>query len=343
MTSVLFLDLAATNDVVRQDVLRDLDVLAGASSFTLGGTVTAFEEAWADYCGAKYCVAVGSGTDALTLALKAQRVADTQMIVPAMTFQATWEAVTHAGARPRPIDVDPSTYMIHSDPVADYWANGTVGVDLYGHPLTAPATLVDASQSHGVRHAGVTTTYSFFPTKNLGAWGDAGAVVTDDEGLADEVRALRTHGGTRRGQHDRIGFTSRMDAVQAAVLLRKLPYLDEWNELRRQAAAFYLNELHGSVLVLPSWHDDHVWHLFVVRSSRRDELAAHLAEHGIETAVHYPKPPHLTRAYAHLGYQGGDFPVAESLASDGLSLPLWPGITWEQQAYVVDTIHRFYA
>jgi len=350
--AVPFVNLSPTNDPVRGLVIADIRRLAIEGDFTLGGKVAEFEEAWAAYCGARFCVAVGSGTDALALALRALRLPyGARVAVPAMTFQATWEAVTLAGLGVLPIDVDEDGLLDSSNVPDD--VRVVIPVHLYGRiamlGTEPPSILEDACQAHGARIGEWTpgrdsgAAYSFYPSKNLGAWGDAGALVTDDEALTDEVRALRHHGQRAKGAHASVGTTGRMDTLQAAVLLRKLPFLDEWNEQRREAAAFYNRELAGiDGLTLPPDALGHVWHLYVIRTANRDGLRDWLGERGIGTGVHYPYPPHLTLAYAHLGYGVGDFPVAERLAAEGLSLPMWAGITEDELAQVVEAVRGWF-
>lgn len=349
--NVPFANLAPTNEPVMDSVLTDLSGIARRGDFTLGDAVSRFEEAWAAYCGARYCVALNSGTDALAFALRVVKAR--QVAVPAMTFQATWEAVTIAGATPVAVDVRESDYCIDAAKKPEH-ADVTVPVHLYGYPADVSAfeergAIQDACQGHGIKRDrtrtrwGTTAAYSFYPTKNLGAWGDAGALVTDNGFIADEVAWLRDHGQKAKGVHEFVGTTARMDTVQAAVLLRKLPFLDEWNTQRRNAARFYNEALSGvDGLTLPPDAEGHVWHLYVIRTEYRDGLQALLADRGVGTGVHYPTPPHLTSAYAHLGYGVGDFPVAEKLACEGLSLPLWPGITEGELMQVVEAVRGWF-
>lgn len=358
--TVPFVNLAPTNEPVMDGVLTDLSGIARRGDFTLGDAVARFEDAWAAYCGARFCVAVGSGTDALALGMSVALESigfiepdafKARVAVPAMTFQATWEAVTLAQATIWPVDVNEDDYCIGDVPQQ---VDAVVPVHLYGKiamlDTEPPLIFEDACQAHGAHMPNGWTpgrdtgaAYSFYPTKNLGAWGDAGAFVTDDSMLADGVRALCHHGQRSKDKHEYVGTTARMDTVQAAVLLRKLPYLDEWNTQRRNAAAFYTRELAGvDGLTLPPDAEGHVWHLYVIRTEYRDGLQAFLADRGIGTGVHYPTPPHLTPAYAHLGYGVGDFPVAERLAREGLSLPLWPGITEGEQTQVVEAVRGWF-
>jgi dTDP-4-amino-4,6-dideoxygalactose transaminase len=325
--------------------------------------VREFERSFAAYCGRHYCVGVANGTDALRLALLAAGISPgDEVIVPANTFIATFEAVTQAGGLPVPVDVTESDYNLDPEAVEEALTERTafiLPVHLYGQlanmaPLERLAEragariLEDACQAHGARrdgrHAGgvgIAAAFSFYPGKNLGAIGDAGAIVLDDPVLAGKLRALREHGQHEKYRHAYEGFTSRLDTVQALVLLRKLPLLDAWNGERQAAAAFYRRALAGiGDLGLPPVPpgSDPVWHLFAVRTAQRDELASFLRTRGIGIGIHYPEPPHLSAAYARLGYGPGDFPVTEALAGELLSLPMYPGISDAQLETVVDSV-----
>jgi dTDP-4-amino-4,6-dideoxygalactose transaminase len=364
---VPFLDLSAVNARIADEALADVEQLLRSGGFTNGPQVGAFEEAFAAYCGSTHCVGVASGLDALRLALIALEVEQgDEVLVPAMTFVATFEAVTQAGAVPVAVDVSEQDYGM--DPTAAVAAVGPrtralMPVHLYGRlaDMAALASLAeaheleiveDACQAHGASRgdgragtAGRAGAFSFYPAKNLGAMGDAGALVTSDAQLADAVRALREHGQRRKYMHDLVGWTSRLDTLHAAVLLRKLPHLDEWNAQRRAAADLYAEGLaEVGDLALPDVSDrGQVWHLFVVRTADRDGLADHLAERGIGTGRHYPEPPHLSKAYEHLGYGEGSFPVAERIAREALSLPIFPGITESQVEQVVEAVRSWFA
>jgi dTDP-4-amino-4,6-dideoxygalactose transaminase len=364
---VPFLDLSAVNALVAEGVVEDVEALLRSGAFTNGPQVAEFEEAFASYCGSTHCVGVASGLDALRLALVGMGVGPgDEVLVPAMTFVATFEAVTQARAVPVPVDISDQDYGM--DPAAAAAAVGArtravMPVHLYGRladmpPLASLAEaheleiVEDACQAHGASRGyaragttGRTGAFSFYPAKNLGAMGDAGALVTNDSELADRVRALREHGQRRKYEHDVVGWTSRLDTIHAAVLLRKLPRLDEWNAQRRAAADLYAEGLSGvGDLKLPDVRDrGQVWHLFVVRTEDRDGLAAHLAERGIGTGRHYPEPPHLSEAYRQLGYAKGSFPVAERTAGQCLSLPIFPGITEAQVEQVVEGVDSWFA
>jgi dTDP-4-amino-4,6-dideoxygalactose transaminase len=360
---VPFLDLGAVHAGLKAQVLDDLAALFDSGEFTNGPPVRVFERAFAAYCGRSHCVGVANGTEAIHLALLAAGIRPgDEVIVPANTFIATFEAVSQAGGVPVPVDVTETDYNIDPDAAEDAVTDRTaflLPVHLYGQLANMAALerlaaragvglVEDACQAHGARRGGrgaggvgVAAAFSFYPGKNLGAIGDAGAIVLDDPRLARELRALREHGQHEKYRHAREGFTSRLDTVQALVLLRKLPLLDGWNSDRQAAAAFYGEALAGvGDLVLPPVPSDSepVWHLYAVRTRRRDDLASFLRARGIGVGIHYPEPPHLSAAFVGLGYNPGDFPLTEALAGELLSLPMYPGISEAQLQTVVDAV-----
>ena len=365
--AVPFLDLRTVHEALAYEILSDIASLIETNAFINGPAVGEFERAFADYCGAEHCVGLSSGLDALRLGLIAGGLeTGDRVIVPAHTFMASFEAITQAGGVPVPVDVSERDYNV--DPQAagaavDERTRFLLPVHLYGQlsDMSAleemarrhgVAIVEDAAQAHGARRdgraagaTGLVGAFSFYPGKNLGAMGDAGALVTDSAPLADKVRALREHGQTAKYKHELEGWTARLDTIQALVLLRKLPLLDGWNEERRMAAAWYTDALAdvGDIRT-PAVPDgsEPVWHLFVVRTRRREELADFLRSRGVGTGVHYPEPPHLMPPYSHLGYRRGSFPVAEELAQEVLSLPMFPGISEEQVTAVVDSIAAFF-
>jgi dTDP-4-amino-4,6-dideoxygalactose transaminase len=366
-TAVPFLDLGTVHENLAGAILRDIADLIDTGAFTNGPAVAEFERAFADFCGVAHCVGLASGLDALRLALIAEGLeAGDRVLVPAHTFIATFEAVAQAGGVPVPVDASELDYNLDPKAAAaavDDRTRFIMPVHLYGQladmralgELAARRGLViveDACQAHGARRdglgAGTTSAagaFSFYPAKNLGAMGDAGALVTNSAPLADAVRALREHGQMAKYRHEREGWTARLDTIQAIVLSHKLPLLEGWNEQRRAAAHWYTDALAGvgDLQLPPVPHgSEPVWHLYVVRTRRRDDLAAFLGTRGIGTGVHYPEPPHLTAAYTDLGYARGSFPLAEALAEEVLSLPMFPGITEEQVAAVVETIAAFF-
>ncbi|WP_144119823.1 DegT/DnrJ/EryC1/StrS family aminotransferase [Catellatospora sichuanensis] len=365
--NVPLVDLRAAHVEVAEEVSAGLHRIMAATAFVGGEEVAAFEREYAAFTGVANCVGLANGTDAVEFALRAAGVGPgDEVIIPANTFVATAEAAHRAGAKIVLADVDPATYLMD---VEDALARVTpatkaiVPVHLYGQmaPLErlksavggSGVTIVeDAAQCQGALrhglpagHDGIAAT-SFYPGKNLGAYGDAGAVVTADPDLARKVRLLGSHGGLTRYTHEVIGFNSRLDAMQAVVLRAKLARLAGWNEARRSAAERYHGLLAGLDVVRPVTADgnEHVWHLYVVRvpergvPQRRDKVLEQLNAAGVGAALHYPTPVHLTPAFAGLGYAAGDFPNAEQVATEILSLPLYPQITPEQQEYVVSVL-----
>ena len=364
---VPFVDLGPTHRTIKDALLEDIATLIDDGTFTNGPQLHAFEAALATYCGTRECVGVASGLDALRLALRTLGVErGDEVVVPAQTFIATFAAVTQAGGVPVVVDIRPDDYTIDVEAARAALTDRTrvvVPVHLYGqmadmHGIArlagtrSVAVLEDACQAHGAERQGArpgelarAAAFSFYPSKNLAAIGDAGAVVTNDGTLAARVRRLREHGQTAGHGHEEDGYTARLDTIQALVLLRKLPLLDRWNRERAAAAAFYSASLAGvGDLTLPQPVPDsrHAWHLYVVRTEHAATVCAFLASRGIDAGRHYPIPPHLSRAYSHLGYREGDFPVAEALAREGLSLPLFPGIREDQLDAVVRAIVDYF-
>ena len=337
--------------------------VAASGRLILGPELAAFESEFAAYCGAAHAVGVGNGLDALTLALRAAGVgAGDEVIAPSHTFVATWLAIAATGARPVPVEPDPATCTLTAEAVAAAVTPRTaavIPVSLYGHPVDMDPLLAvckrhglfvleDAAQSHGAAYEGRrtgslahATAFSFYPTKNLGALGDAGAVTTSDGGLAERLRKLRNYGSIRKYEHEHAGVNSRLDELQAAFLRAKLPRLDAANDRRRAHAAAYAEALGGAAgLTLPVeavWAR-HVYHLYVVRSPERDALQARLEAAGVQTLIHYPTPCHLQPAFADLGFRSGQFPLAERLAREVLSLPMWPGMPAEGPAKVAELL-----
>jgi len=334
--------------------------------FVLGGETTAFEEEYASYCDAAHCVGVANGLDALHLALLAMDIGEgDEVIVPSNTYIATWLAVTHAGATPIPVEPDLKTYNIDPNLVEQAITTRTkaiLAVNLYGQPCDYEPLLklarkhhiklaIDNAQSHGACYNGKRVgglgdieCHSFYPSKNLGAYGEAGAITTSDADLADRVRVLRNYGSRIRYNNEIPGYNSRIDELQAAFLRIKLRQLDEWNARRAKIASTYLSGLAGIPdLILPHVpaYSSPVWHLFVVRHPNRDELQQHLAGAGIQTIIHYPIPPHLSGAYQESNYKAGSFPIAEQAANEVLSLPIGPHLTDDQAAYIIQTVASF--
>ena len=360
---IAFLDLRATYLEIKQELdaacLRVMD----SGWYILGEQVTAFEREFADYCGTKHCVGVANGLEALQLILRSYGIdAGDEVIVPSNTYIATWLAVSNAGATVVPVEPDPGTYNIDPARVEAAITQKTkaiLAVHLYGQPADMDPindiarrhglkVVEDAAQAHGARYRdrkagslGDAAGWSFYPTKNLGAYGDAGAVTTDNDELAARVRLLRNYGSKSKYYNEEKGINSRLDELQAALLRVRLKHLDEWNSRRARIAAKYLQELQGTELVLPGVCEgaDPVWHLFVVRSTRRDELQKYLKSRGVNTLVHYPVPPHLQSAYKDAGF--GAYPISEAIHREVLSLPMGPHLSEGEVARVLDGARSF--
>jgi dTDP-4-amino-4,6-dideoxygalactose transaminase len=363
-TEVPFLDLQAQYRGIRAEVIDAIIEVADSTRYALGPQVADFEERFAQYTGTNHCVAVNSGTSALHLALIAAGVGpgDEVITVP-MTFIATTWAVSYVGAMPVFVDVDPETYTMDPNQVEARITPKTkaiLPVHLYGQPADlAPLldigdrygipVIEDAAQAHGAAYRersagswGLLGCFSFYPGKNLGAAGEGGAVVTNDAAIANRLRALRDHAQSERYHHEELGFNYRMDAMQGAVLGVKLRHLDSWITARRTHAAAYGELLASLPLQLPTEASDqrHAWHLYVVLHPERGRLQAELAAAGVSAGLHYPIPVHLQRAYAHLGYRVGDFPVAEQVAEECLSLPMYPELTRDQVESVASALSQ---
>lgn len=362
---VPFLDLKAAYNELREGLDNAYRSVVDSGWFVLGEQCLAFEAEFSEYCGAKYCVGVANGLEALTLTLKAFGIqGGDEVIVPSNTYIATWLAVSAVGAVPVPVEPDRRT--LNLDPALVRRAitkktRAIMPVHLYGR-LAAMDSLLevarefglvvieDAAQAHGAKIDGLTSgaighaaAFSFYPSKNLGALGDGGAVTTNDRIVAEKVSILRNYGSRVRYVNELRGHNSRLDELQAAFLRVRLSKLDEWNTRRRDCANYYLDELSGlSGLILPEpAGSDHVWHLFVVRHETRDALRQHLEDCGVATQIHYPIPPHLSEAYLDLNYHNGDFPIAEEAAATVLSLPIGPHLSRSDQKRVVSAIRQF--
>ncbi len=362
-----FLDLQAASAEVADEVSSRWKAIVDRSDFVLGGEVDRFEREFATYCACSYAIGVASGLDALKLILRAMDIgAGDEVITAANSFVATALAISSVGAIPVLVDMDDRDFLIDIQSLEKAITPKTkaiMPVHLYGQvadmdPILALArthglkVIEDACQAHGARYKGRTSgslgdaaAFSFYPGKNLGAFGDGGAVTTNDAALAERVRMLRNYGSPRRYHHDELGENSRLDTVQAAVLSVKLQRLEEWNAARRHVAARYAEGLKGVAAIrLPATNEyaEHVHHLYVVRTTRRDELMQHLQERNIGCIIHYPIPIHLQKAYTSQGWKTGDFPVSEKAANEILSLPLFPTLTNEQVDVVVEAVSDFW-
>jgi len=360
-------DLTAQYHSIKKEIDEAVLSVLESGHFILGPVVSTFEESVASYLDVKHAIGLASGTDALVLALRALNIgAGDEVIVPAYTFFATVGTVMSVGAKPVFVDVDPQSYQIDVSKLRDAITSKTkavIPVHLYGHPSEMDPILgmarehglkviEDNAQGFGAEYLGKKTgslgdigCLSFFPTKNLGAFGDAGMVVTNDAALAERMRMLRTHGWKKKYYSEEVGYNSRLDALQAAILQAKLPYVDSWNGKRRELADLYTDCFSSVGIGVPverAW-GRHVYHLYVIRSSRRDELQAFLKGKGIAAEVYYPLPPHLSVPCRNLGYKEGDFPQAELACSETLALPLYPEMTLSQQDEVINAVREFLA
>jgi len=347
-----YLELKSELDAAYQRVME-------SGWYVLGKEVELFEQEFAEYCGVKHCIGVGNGLEALFLVLKAWGISvGDEVIVPANTYIATWLAVTYTGATIVPVEPDERTYNIDPRKIEALITAKTkviVAVHLYGQPADMPMindiakryqikVLEDGAQAHGAKcygkrvgSLGDAAGISLYPGKNLGAFGDAGAVTTNDDETADKVRVLRNYGSREKYHNEVVGYNSRLDELQAALLRVKLGHLEEWNQRRTQVAQHYLRELadHKEVVLpyIPEWAEP-VWHLFVIRTNQRGGLQKRLSASGIQTIIHYPIPPHLSDAYKESGGQVGDYPISECLANEVLSLPMGPHMK-DQVEYVI--------
>jgi dTDP-4-amino-4,6-dideoxygalactose transaminase len=360
-----FLDLKAINQAHEHEFVQALKNVLHSGQYILGRETHTFENRFAAYCGTRHCIGVANGLEALFLILKAYDIGPgNEVIVPANTFIATWLAVTHCGATPVPVEPNDSTFNIDPERIEMAITPRTkaiMAVHLYGQPAHMQPLrqlaekynlkiIEDAAQAHGAEYKGVragqlgdAAGFSFYPGKNLGALGDGGAITTDDDHLASQLRRLRNYGSSVKYQNETIGYNSRLDELQAAFLNVKLNALDSDNAHRQSIANIYNTELADVPgLQLPHTPDyaKPAWHLYVIRHAERQSLAQGLAAHGIDTIIHYPIPPHLQSAYAFLGFQAGDFPITEKMHSQVLSLPMGPTMSPEAAVFVAQTLRQ---
>jgi len=373
---VPFLELITPHIELEQELMDAVKGVLRSGVFVGGRVLEQFESEFAEFCGAKYCVGVSSGTDALRFALMAAGIGRGDVVVTVPnTFVATIEAILQVGATPAFVDIDPQTFNMSVDALREYLqeqsgrsVKAIIPVHLYGQmcdmdPIMTLAqqydltVLEDACQAHGAEYfsaksgrwlkagsIGKAAAFSFYPGKNLGACGEAGAVTTNDPELAQRVRIIRDHGQNKKYHHLIEGYNGRLDALQAAILRIKLPHLKQWNEKRRKVAEIYNELLKGAQVktpIEPRWSQG-IYHLYVVRLERRDEVQKYLAQRDIQTGLHYPVPLHLQEAYLNMGYHEGDFPVTEQLAREILSLPMYPQLERAQQTAVADALQQFY-
>lgn len=363
---VPFVDFSPMHNEIRTQLDYAYKTVLDKNLFIQGDECKLFEKEFAEYCGVKYCVGVGTGLDAIYLILKALNIKEgDEVIVPSNTFIATALAVSYTGAVPVFVEPLIDTYNIDADKIEEKISNKTkaiIAVHLQGRAANMDKindiarkynlkVVEDCAQAHGAKYKGKkigqfsdAAAFSFYPGKNLGALGDGGAVVTNNNDLAVKVRALGNYGSDYKYHHIYQGTNSRLDELQAAFLRVKLPYLDKWNEARREIAKKYIEGIKNPKIVLPLSNSDeyeHIYHVFVIRCDERDDLERYLREKGIMTVKHYPVPMHLQGAYKSLGYKEGDLPIAEKISQTVLSLPLYYGMTDEDIQYVIDSINAF--
>lgn len=360
-----FASFETMHDELNNEIKNAIKEVIKSNWFIRGEKVTEFEKAFAEYCKVKYCVSCGNGLDALYLLLRAYDVGEgDEVIVPSNTFIATALAVTYTGAVPILVEPRRDSYTVDSSLIEDKITNKTkaiIAVHLYGQAADMDEinsiahkykliVIEDAAQAHGAEYKGKkvgglgnAAGFSFYPGKNLGAMGDGGAITTNDEMIAQKVRALSNYGSEKKYHHLYQGVNSRLDEIQAAILIVKLKKLDDWNRHRQKIAKQYLDEINNSKIIKPIIDKDktHIWHVFAVRTKYRDELEIYLNKFGIGTNIHYPIPIHLQMCYQNLGFIKGDLPIAEEISTTELSIPMYYGITDEQVHYIIKIINKF--
>ena len=361
--NIPFLDLKAPHEELRQELQDAFTNVLDSGWFIQGKQLEAFENEYAAFCGVKHCIGVGNGLDALHLILRAYDIgAGDEVIVPSNTYIATWLAASYAGATPVPVEPDERTYNINPaliEAAITPKTKAIMAVHLYGQPADMDAinaialkynlkVIEDAAQAQGAGYKGKlagnlgdAAGHSFYPGKNLGALGDGGAITTNDDDLADKLKVLRNYGSRVKYFNEVKGFNSRLDEMQAAFLRVKLRNLTQWNDRRKQIAAYYQENLDASNIILPFVPDwaDPVWHLFVVRSKTREKLQSQLSHAEIGTVIHYPIPPHLQAAYAEMGFKKGDFPLAEAIHNEVISLPIGPHLGMDGAIAVCNAVN----
>lgn len=366
---IQMLDLSEQYQSMKDEIIQKLDKVMSSSRFILGDNVKQLESDVAKYSNVKHGIGVGNGSDAIHIALQAIGVGEgDEVITTSFTFFATAGSIARTGATPVFVDIDPITFNIEPSKIESAITSRTkaiVPVHLYGqmadmNPIVEIANkynlaiIEDAAQAIGAKYKGKTVgemgtaaTYSFFPTKNLGAYGDGGMIVTNNDDVAEKCRVIRVHGSKPKYYHHILGYNSRLDELQAAILNVKFPYLNHWSEERRKRAAYYtqkLNEKLSEVVQTPIEKEEnyHVFHQYTLRVPNRDELQQYLKEQGIDTMIYYPLPLHLQPVFKNFGYKEGDFPEAEKAAKEVLSLPMYPELKQEEQDYVIEKIIEFY-
>ena len=367
ITRVPLIGLKRQYSGMKEEIDSAVRVVLESQHFILGPQVKEFEELFASYCNTKHAIGVSSGTDALLLALKSLGIGDgDEVITSPFTFFATVGSICNTGARPVFVDIAPVSFNLQPDLIENCINENTkaiLPVHLYGQCADMDQIL-DIAQKHGLKviedaaqsigadyknrksgSMGDLGCFSFFPSKNLGGFGDGGMVTCNSDELAELVKMLRIHGGKPKNYYPTLGINGRLDTIQAAVLIKKLRYIDQWCEDRRQKASYYTERLQDLDLLTPKTigFNKHVFHLYVIRVKERDKFMEHLQANNIDCAVHYPVPQHLQECVSYLGYKEGDMPEAEKASKEALSIPLFPEITREEQDYVIDTIRDFFS
>lgn len=360
-----FLNLEPMHTAIKNEIVDAFKKTYDNNWFILGPSVEAFETEFSKYCGTDYCISCGNGLDALSIILRGYDIGKgDEVIVPSNTYIATALAVSYVGANAVFVDPDIKTFNIDANKIEAAITNKTkaiIAVHLYGRPAEIDKIKVlckkynlklieDAAQAHGAIYNGKKTGnlgdaagFSFYPGKNLGALGDGGAILTNDSVLAEKVRAIRNYGSKVKYYNEHKGVNSRLDEIQAAFLSTKLKYLDKWNADRQRIAKIYLEKIINSKIILPYINtvNESIWHVFAIRSKYRDDLIKYLMDNKIETLIHYPVPIHLQKAYIDLGYNVGDFPVAEIISKTVLSLPMWYGMEEDEINYITDVLNKW--
>jgi dTDP-4-amino-4,6-dideoxygalactose transaminase len=363
---VPLLDTVAQYAYLKEELQQAMNQVLESGSYIMGPAVKEFEEAVAQYCGVKHAIGVANGTDALLLTLDGLGIGPgDEVITSPFTFFASAEVISQVGAVPVFIDIEPDTYNINTallEAAITPRTKAIIPVHIFGQPVQMDVVMElarkyglhvieDACQAMGsaykhrpIGSIGTAGCFSFFPTKNLGGYGDGGMVITNDDELAAKLRILRVHGSSPKYYHSMIGYNSRLDSLQAAMLKVKLPHLDDWNRMRRQKALVYTAELRRTPLQLPVESEGMyvIYHLYMIQTPHRDALLKHLADHGVGSGSYYPVPLHRQQVYWALGYNEGSLPVAEQAALGTMALPLYPEMTEEDQAYVIAVVHNFF-
>lgn len=367
MKTIPFLSFDAMHDPISNELERAFKRVLNSKWYILGNELMQFEKQYAAWNETAYCAGTANGLDALILALRSLNIGKgDEVIVPANTYIATWLAVSAVGAKPVPVEPNELTYNINPDGIEAAFNTNTkaiIPVHLYGQACEMTrimalakkhhlSVIEDNAQAHGARYAnqlcgsfGHINATSFYPGKNLGALGDAGAITTNNKILYERVLQLRNYGSIKKYVHEEIGLNSRLDELQAALLHVKLSYINHWNQQRIENANYYLKNLNENAhIILPKTDKNatHVYHVFMIQSERRDELQSHLQAKGIGTMIHYPTPPHLQKAYANLNYKKGQFHISEKIAERALSLPIYPGLKTDEMDYIIDEINNFF-